>query len=251
MDKDFYLRYASFEDQHWWFVGRRAIVDKVIRNLTLPKNPKILEAGCGTGGNLSMLARYGRVSAMELDDVACKIANERQVTQVRLGNLPSRIPFTDEYDLIAILDVLEHLDDDLAALLALHAKLKPGGWLLITVPAYQFLWSQHDEINHHKRRYLLRGLRQVVRKTGFSIHYSSYFNTFLFPIIAGVRCVKKLLRFESNSVGDSDLTLPSKPVNQILSLLFASERHLVGRVVLPFGVSILLLAQKKYDGVGL
>ncbi|MEC4818166.1 MAG: class I SAM-dependent methyltransferase [Scytonema sp. PMC 1069.18] len=245
MDKDFYLHYASVEDQHWWFVGRRLIVNKVIRQLSLPKNPKILEAGCGTGGNLSMLAQYGQVSAMELDEMACKIAIARQVTPVRLGSLPDRIPFTDEYDLIAILDVLEHLDDDLAALLALHSKLKPGGCLLITVPAYQFLWSQHDEINHHKRRYVLRTLKQAVKKAGFTVRYGTYFNSFLFPIIAGVRWVKNLLPLEPHKASNSDLTLPPKPVNQFLSLLFASERHLVGRVVFPFGVSILLVAQKR------
>ncbi|GAB1544016.1 class I SAM-dependent methyltransferase [Scytonema sp. NUACC21] len=245
MDKDFYLQYASVEDKHWWFVGRRLIVDAVVRKLKLPKNPKILEAGCGTGGNLLLLARHGQVSAMELDEVACKIANERQVTQVQLGSLPDNIPFTEKYDLVVILDVLEHLDDDKAALLALHSRLKPDGWLLVTVPAYQFLWSQHDEINHHKRRYVLKGLKQVVRKAGFVVRYGSYFNFFLFPIVALVRCLRRLLRLESDCVGSSDIALPSKPVNRFLSLLFASERHLLQRFSLPFGVSILLLAQKS------
>jgi SAM-dependent methyltransferase len=244
MDKKFYLQYAKFEDKHWWFVGRRQIINHTIDKLNLPKNSEILEVGCGTGGNLNMLARHGRVLAMELDEIACTFANKRQVTPVKLGSLPDKIPFSGEYDLIAILDVMEHLDDDLAALKALHSKLKPGGWLLVTVPAYQFLWSHHDEINQHKRRYLLKGLKQVVKNAGYTVHHCSYFNLLLFPVVAFVRCLKNLLRIDKDSQISSDLTLPPKPINQLLTFLFALERHLINRVSLPFGVSILLVAQK-------
>jgi SAM-dependent methyltransferase len=261
MEKDFYLQYADAEDKHWWFLGRRRIINKVIRQLNLPKNIEILEAGCCTGGNLAMLARHGSVSAMELDQIACKIAcdrvaaplehraasplENRPVAKVRLGSLPDNIPFNGEYDLIVILDVIEHLDDDLAGLKALYSQLKLGGYLLITVPAYQFLWSHHDDINHHKRRYLLKGLKQVVRKAGFTVRYGSYINTFLFPIVALVRGFKNILNFqEKNTTSSSDLILPSPPVNKLLTYLFASERHLIGKVSLPFGVSALLVAQK-------
>ncbi len=244
MEKDFYLQYAAVEDQHWWFVGRRMIVEQIISNLNLPHNCKILEAGCATGGNLKMLARHGEIVAMELDEIACQLANKRQITQVKLGSLPNNIPFKDEYDLIVILDVIEHIDDDLAALKSLYSRLKPGGWLLVTVPAYQFLWSHHDEINHHKRRYVLRGLKQVVKLAGYTVRDSSYFNTFLFPIVATVRILRNLLRIKDNSSDSSDLVLPAKPINKFLTFLFASERHLVNRFSLPFGVSVLLLAQK-------
>jgi len=244
MDKEFYLHYATVEDQHWWFVGRRLIVEDVIRKLNLPKNSAILEAGCGTGGNLSMLARHGKLQAMELDETACHLANERRVTNVKLGSLPDKIPFTNQYDLIVILDVLEHLDDDFAALQALSAKLKPNCWLLITVPAYQFLWSHHDEINHHKRRYTLKNLKQVVRQAGYSVRYASYFNTWLFPLIAGVRLLKNLLKIDQHDVNHHDLFLPAKLINRFLTFLFASERYLINRVSLPFGVSVLLVAQK-------
>jgi SAM-dependent methyltransferase len=243
VDKDFYFQYAAVEDQHWWFVGRRRIIDRVIRQLKLSNDPQILEAGCGTGGNLKMLSRHGQVSAMELETTACEFANQRQVTLVKQGSLPDQIPFATEYDLILILDVIEHLDDDLAALKALKSRLKPGGWLLVTVPAYQFLWSQHDEINHHKRRYTVKQLRQVVRQSGYGIKYSTYFNSFLFPAVAAVRLLQKLFKIETKASISIDLNLPAKPINQLLATLFASERHFMGRIRLPFGVSALLVAQ--------
>ncbi|BBD62460.1 hypothetical protein NIES2109_53040 [Nostoc sp. HK-01] len=245
MDKNFYLQYAAVEDQHWWFVGRRRIVEALIRQLKLPKQAKILEAGCATGGNLSMLARYGEVAAMELDETACLLANERRVTTVQQGSLPDKIPFTSQYDLIVILDVLEHIDDDLAALEALSSRLNPNSWLLITVPAYQFLWSYHDEINHHKRRYTLKKLQRVVKQAGYTVCYGSYFNTWLFPLVAGVRLFKKILKIDQKSVASSDLNLPAKPINKFLTFLFASERYFMNRVSLPFGVSVVLLAQKN------
>ena len=246
MEKDFYLQYASVEDKHWWFVARRQIIEQVIRKLSLPKNAQILEAGCGTGGNLQMLSRHGQVSAMELDEIACQLANQRQVTTVKRGTLPDNIPFALHYDLILILDVIEHLDDDLSALKALYYKLKPGGYLLVTVPAYQFLWSEHDEINHHKRRYRLQGLKEMVRKAGYEVIYGSYFNTFLFPIVVIVRALGKLLPKQNNNQLSSDLVLSSKPVNQLLTWLFANERYLINRFTLPFGLSILFLARKPH-----
>ncbi|MBU7581628.1 MAG: class I SAM-dependent methyltransferase [Nostoc sp. TH1S01] len=244
MDKNFYLQYAAVEDQHWWFVGRRQIVEKLIRQLKLPKNAKILEAGCGTGGNLSMLARYGEVAAIELDEMACQLANERRITTVKQGSLPDQIPFNEQYDLIVILDVIEHIDDDLAALEALSARLKPNSWLLITVPAYQFLWSYHDEINYHKRRYTLKRLKRVVRQSGYTVQYGSYFNTWLFPLVAGVRLFKNFLKIEQKPDASSDLNLPAKPINKFLTFLFASESYFMNRVNLPFGVSVVLMAQK-------
>ncbi len=244
MEKDFYLQYASVEDKHWWFVARRQIIQQVICGLSLPENAQILEAGCGTGGNLQMLSRYGAVSAMELDEVACQLANQRQITRVKRGHLPDKIPFTSSYDLILILDVIEHLDDDLSALEALYYKLKPGGYLLVTVPAYQFLWSEHDEINHHKRRYRLKDLKHLVKKAKYQVSYGSYFNTFLFPLIAIVRSLAKLLPKQNKHELSSDLVVPSKSVNKFLKWLFASERYLINKFSLPFGVSILLLARK-------
>ena len=118
------------------------------------------------------------------------------------------------------------------------------GYLLVTVPADQFLWSEHDEINHHKRRYTLKTLHQVITNSGYTIKYSSYFNFWLFPIVAGIRLIKKILLLKKNNIPNSDLNLPHKIVNRILTLLFASESYLISKIAMPFGVSIILIAEK-------
>lgn len=241
MEPQLYLQFSALEDEHWWFVARRIILNRAISKLALPEDAEILEAGCGTGGNLPMLRRHGRVYAMELNEVARSLASDRGLAKIQPGRLPDDIPFASRsFDLIVLLDVLEHLDEDVASLRALRSRLKPDGWLLVTVPAYAFLWSQHDVANHHKRRYVMRGLRRVVKRAGYDVRYVSYFNTVLFPLVAGIR----LLQNWFGGGKGEDLTMPSKLVNRVLTALFASERFLIGRFSLPFGVSLLLLAKK-------
>lgn len=255
MDARIYAEMAALEQRHWWFAARRKILDKMISALPLPADAHILEAGCGTGGNLAMLARHGRVYGMETNAQALELAAAKVTAvsaqpnqtldadcqpsvQIAAGRLPAPIPFDGQaFDLIVLLDVMEHLDDDTAALRALRSRLKPGGWLLITVPAYPFLWSHHDELHHHKRRYVARSLRAVIDAAGCRVQYLSYFNTWLFPLIAAVR----LMRVGGRHGGD--LTMPNKFANALLTQIFASERLLLGRVALPFGVSLLALAR--------
>ena len=241
MDPAYYAEYAAAEDAHWWFVARRRILDRVLSSLELPDDAVILEAGCGTGGNLAMLARHGRLRAFEIDSGARDVANGRGVMDVAAGALPEPIPFDDErFDLVAMLDVLEHVADDRGALVSLRERLKPGGRLLLTVPAYPFLWSRHDEVNHHHRRYTRGPLVQLAEEAGFDVRHASYFNTLLFPLILGARTFNNLLSRDEGS----DLAMPSTSVNRLLTEVFASERHLVSRAALPFGVSILLVAQR-------
>lgn len=238
MDARIYAEMAALEERHWWFAARRKILDKLISTLPLPADARILEAGCGSGGNLAMLARHGRVYGMETNAQALEFAAAKGTAQIAAGRLPAPIPFADQkFDLIALLDVLEHLDDDAAALNALRARLKPGGWLLVTVPAYPFLWSRHDELHHHKRRYVARDLRAVIEAAGYRVQYLSYFNTWLFPLIAAARLAR------AGSGHSGDLTMPNRFANALLTQIFSSERMLLGRIVLPFGVSLLALAR--------
>ncbi|MEH1970870.1 class I SAM-dependent methyltransferase [Nostoc sp.] len=241
MDFQMYQQMMEVEDKHWWFVARRSIIEEVIRKLNLPADAEIFEAGCGTGGNLAMLSRHGQVYAMELNEAARSFASDLQLGKIQPGFLPNDIPFADKkFDLIVLLDVLEHVEEDTASLQALSAKLKPSGWLLITVPAYPWLWSKHDDLLHHKRRYMLHNLRQIVGDTGYHVHFVSYFNFVLFPLIAGVRLVQGLF-----NKGGNEQSMPPKLVNQMLTFLFGIERYLIGRLFLPFGVSLLLLAQRN------
>jgi SAM-dependent methyltransferase len=241
MESQMYQEMMEVEDKHWWFVARRSIIEQVIKKLNLPANAEIFEAGCGTGGNLAMLSHHGKVYGMELDETAQNFANDLKIGEIQPGFLPNNIPFPEQkFDLIVLLDVLEHLEEDTASLQALSAKLKPSGWLLITVPAYPWLWSKHDELLHHQRRYLLNNLRQIVGSADYNINFASYFNSVLFPVIAVALLLQKLF-----NKGGNEQNIPPKLINQILTFLFGIERYLIGRLSIPFGVSILLLAQKN------
>ncbi len=241
MEREAYAELYRYEDRHWWFVARRMIIQGILQNyFPFRTENKILEIGCGTGGNLALLSNYGNVQAMDLDDEAIELANSREICLVKKGSLPNDIPFAEKFDLICMLDVLEHIDDDLGALKAVWNKLDPRGKLLLTVPAYKFLWTVHDDASHHKRRYLKNQLVRLVQTAGFKIIYSSYFDTFLFPIITVARLVNNI---RGKACG-TDISMPPKVLNSLLTSIFASERFLIPGIALPFGVSILLIAEK-------
>lgn len=241
MRPEIYQRMAEVEARHWWFVGRRRIVDHLIAALGLPADATILDAGCGTGGNLAMLARHGRVLAFELDGEARAIAAQRSGLAVEPGQLPHRLPAAAQgLDLVTLLDVLEHLDDDRAALQGLFERLAPGGRVVVTVPALPALWSRHDEAHHHRRRYRKGELVALARAAGFEIDLVSYYNFWLLPALAGVRLVDT---FVKRGVDDG-LSVPPAPLNRALTAIFASERHLIGRLPLPLGASLLMCARR-------
>ena len=241
MNRELYRQFFIAEDRHWWFAARRQIIGKVLDSyFTPPVNSRVLEVGCGTGGNLAMLSRYGDIYAMEMDAEARDLAGSRDIGDIRAGHLPDRVPFDGGFDLVCALDVIEHIDDDLAALQALYAQLRPGGALLVTVPAYRFLWSAHDDANQHKRRYTRPQLLQQVRAAGFAPVYASYFNTFMFPLILAVRVLHNLLHRPPGS----DIEMPSTGVNRLLQTIFGFERCLMPGLSLPFGVSVLVIARR-------
>lgn len=240
MDREMYHAMAAHQTRHWWYRARRAILTDEIARLPLPRPARVLEAGCGPGGNLGMLARFGAVCAFDFDAEAIEMAAGKGAAVLAQGALPDAIPFGGPFDLIAALDVVEHLDQDVASVAALKDKLSPEGRLVITVPAYQFLWSEHDRRNHHKRRYTQASLRRVLEAAGIAIERMTYFNSHLFPLIAGVRLAARALRLKN----DGDDRMPSAPVNAALEAIFAAERHVLPVLRYPFGVSILAIGRR-------
>ncbi len=245
MDPSLYPRMAEVEDAHWWFAARRAICERLLDRLDLPPEAAILEPGCGTGGNFPMLARHGRVFAMDADESALRFAASRKLADLARGSLPDDIPFAGtNFDFALMTDVLEHLDDPAGSLRAIHARLKPRGWLLLTVPATPWLWSDHDLTHHHRRRYHAAELRTSLTAAGFEVTYLSYYNFVLFPAIAIARTIGKIVRGPRQLTnGRHDLGMPPALINRILFQLFSSERYIVGRVRIPAGVSLIALAR--------
>lgn len=233
---------AALQNAHWWFAGRRVVLAAVISRMRLPENPHILEIGCGTGANLEMLRTFGQLSAMELNDGARRFSAALAMCPVKPGALPEPVPYADEsFDLICLLDVLEHIEEDDLALARVRMLLRPGGQVLLTVPAYQWLWSSHDTAHQHQRRYTARLLRQKAVKSGFTVERAGYFNTFLLPMIALIRLIGNVL----NRPGRTDMKMPNALLNKVLEKIFSVESHVVSRWCFPFGVSVIALLRSK------
>jgi SAM-dependent methyltransferase len=239
MERIVYRQMAELDQRHWWYKARREVLAALIARTTrLPKRARLLEIGCGTGHNLAMLGMFGKVDALELDDEARGIAEKRLGRSVMRAPLPEIDGVPDRtYHLIGAFDVIEHIANDKAAIASIAAKLKPGGKLIITVPAHPWMWSPPDVVNHHKRRYSKRALRDLIEGSPLKLEKIGYFNSLLFPIAVAERMVSRL-RGNDNA----ELNLPPAPLNAALEKAFAAERHLIARLPLPPGLSLFAVA---------
>jgi SAM-dependent methyltransferase len=242
MERVVYDAMAALDQRHWWYRARRHVVAALIRRRALPPpGARVLEIGCGTGHNLAMLSEFGAVDALEVDDAARGIAEQRLGRTVLSAPLPELSGVPDRtYDLIGAFDVIEHIADDKAAVAAIATRLKPGGRLVITVPAHQWMWSVHDVVNHHQRRYSRRALKALIEGSPLKLEAIGYFNSLLFPVAVAERLASRVTGKE-----DSDLALPPRPLNAALEAVFAAERHLVGRLPLPPGLSLFAVASAR------
>ncbi len=239
MDRDYERQTHQAEDRHWWYRGRRTVLRGAIARLGLPEQARILDAGCGSGRNMVELARLGPVTGVELSEASVALARERDVGEVIAGSV-LEMPFADDsFDLAVSLDVIEHLEDDLGALRELRRVLAPGGALLVTVPAYQWLWSGHDEINHHHRRYTRRSLQRVAEQAGWRQLRTTYFNSLLLPVAIVLRMLDRVNRSKTTE-SSLDLWVPPAPLNWLLERPLALEAALIARGGrIPAGLSLL------------
>ena len=231
------------EETHWWYVGRRRIiqslVEKILTTLNDP-NPRILDVGCGTGANLKMLGAYGRAEGVDISPQAVDFCRERGLDSVKLGAI-EHLPYESEsFELVTALDVVEHLDDDVAGLREMRRVLRRDGRLLLFVPAFMFLWGVQDDVSNHRRRYTLPRLLKAVETAGFSIEWSSYANISFFLPVLLVRSVMRWLKLRAATEYGINISLMNGP----FSRLFAAERFILERSGLPFGVSALCIARR-------
>ena len=237
MDRDYELQTHRAEDRHWWYRGRRTVIEQVLCGVELPARARILDAGCGSGRNMLELERHGAVTGVELSPTSATLAVS--ATSARCHGSVLEMPFADDsFDLAVSLDVIEHLDDDLAALQELRRVVAPGGALLVTVPAYGWLWSGHDELNHHRRRYTRRSLRRVAERAGWKQVRATYFNSLLLPVAIVLRVLDRFNRKATES--SLDLWVPPGPFNWLLERPLAIEARVIARGgSIPAGLSLL------------
>jgi ubiquinone/menaquinone biosynthesis C-methylase UbiE len=232
---------AESEARHFWFRGTRAVIRSLLARTVRSRPGRVLDLGCGTGFTLGQIDADLRVG-LDASPDALAYARERRESSFVAGSAEA-LPFRDgSFDAAIALDVLEHLADDGGAAREAHRVLRPGGVLLVTVPAFRALWSAHDEALHHLRRYRKAEVQGLLSRAGFEVTHAGYYDFFLFPAIALVRLAGRLL--PTRGPRASDVSLPPRPINAILASVLGAERHLVGRVPLPFGVSVIATARR-------
>ena len=238
MDPEFSKRYRELYDKHWWFRAREKLIVEVLRCKQPAGGWKtILDVGCGDALFFRQLQQFGEVEGVE--PVAAVIDPESEFRQrIHVGSFDQNFQPKKRYSLILMLDVLEHLDDPLAALRRAYVLLQPGGLLLITVPAFPMLWTSHDDLNHHRVRYTRSSLTSEAKSSGFKIVEARYFFFFLF-------LAKLAARIKEGLLGSTPAIpkIPSPALNRFLYRISRMEETLFGALPIPFGGSLLMMCQ--------
>jgi SAM-dependent methyltransferase len=229
------------EDHHWWFIGKRLLVDALLDGVLRPGRVRLLDVGCGTGGVLAHLREGVSTVGVDRSVQALAYCRQRGLDAVACADA-HRLPFAPaSFDAVLLLDALEHVADEAVLLDAVRDLLRPGGSLLISVPAYQFLWSKHDEVLHHVRRYTGRSLRRALDASGFSIRRLTYTNVAALPLAVLVRGILARLGLMRTSGTDFELHAPW--LNRALIAAYRLEATALRHVPrLPFGLSVAALA---------
>lgn len=249
MEQHTYAIMDRVEDTHWWFVGRRAILESFLHGIVegLRSKPaeaettslRILDVGCGTGANLEMLSQYGDAEGVDVSDDALEFCRSKGL-KVSKG-LAESLPYNDgTFDITTALDVIEHLDDDIAGLKEMYRVTKSGGYSVFFVPAFMWLWGVQDDISNHRIRYTRKQIVERIEKAGYKVTRSTYANfTFFAPILGG-RTLMKLTGIKPESENNVNISA----LNGIFGKIFSAERHILKNVDIPLGVSIVVVARK-------
>ena len=246
MEKFAYAEVFKNEENHWWFIGTRNIIfTQIDKYIGKTNNLKILDIGCGTGIVIKRMEKYGKVVGIDMSDESlgfCKVRGIKSVIKADATNLP----FDDNtFDLITALDVIEHIKNEDLVISEISRVLKNNGKVIATVPAFNFLWSDHDIVSHHFRRYSIGNIKHRFLKNNFTILKASYYNLILFPFIVIIRLLKKLFKkLIKYNKKETDISYLPRPINQILIFILNMEAIILKKINLPFGVSIILVLQK-------
>ncbi len=240
MEKSAYEILNNLQFNHWWFTGRTKIINSLLKNNIKKQDINILDVGSGYGSLVPTLKNFGEVECVEPFVDSKDFLFELGAKEVyNFKGFPQECP-EKKYDLVTFFDVVEHIEDDKNFLQGVRDNvLKDDGQIVITVPAYQWLWTHHDEEHKHYRRYTLKRLKRVVESCGYSEIKVSYFMTLLFPLAVISRLSQKILKSKS-----TDLKETNKILNKIMFNVFSFEKNLINKIQLPYGLSLVLIAKK-------
>ncbi|HEX2015249.1 MAG TPA: class I SAM-dependent methyltransferase [Solirubrobacteraceae bacterium] len=249
MDETAYRQFVELERTHFWFVARRRIFFSLLeRELGARRDLRILDVGCGAGGMLGPLSRYGDVQGIEVSEELVHFCRERGFPRVHVGSADDLPVPARSQDLVALFDTIEHIADDTRALAECRQALTPGGLVILSVPAYPFLYANNDRVAHHHRRYTRRALIATLSAAGLVPIKVTYFNTFLFPAILPVVMVKKLSERWRDPHDTTNLSHEMAPaLNRVLTAIMSSERLVLSHVNFPFGHSLFALARRPAE----
>ena len=244
MQDDIYRRMYEVEGRHWWYSGKRAIIrsllDRYVAAGAGSGTPRVADLGCGCGRMLEELGGRYEAVGVDVSQTAIEFCAMRGVKAL-LGALPDGVPLEDgTFDAVIMSDILEHVEDDAGAAKRAGGLLRAGGVMIVTAPAYEGLWSSWDEAHRHKRRYTAGTLRRALEGAGLDFEFMSYYNTVLFPAAAAARLAKRL----TGRGGTIEMAVPPEWLNSALRAVFASERHVLGRAPLPFGLSVVAVLRR-------
>lgn len=243
MDRSAYDRLFELEQRHFWRIGRRRVILDILEQYQPAGALRILDVGGACSLISQEMTRFGEVTVVEPDVPTATFAARELGLDVRPGSLPDDLPVEGPFDVVTLFDVLEHIDEEGPAMAAVAGLMRPGGLLLVTVPALPILWSDHDVSVHHRRRYTKATLRPVLERAGFRLVRLSYHTCLLFPLVFAQRVTSRLRGLKAKP--EYDVKVPAAPVNRTLLAVMEAERRLLRRVDLPIGSSLVAIAYRE------